>query len=317
MALVEQVIGQNGIITIDKIGQAVDLLREFEPMALQLSPEGYYLCYSGGKDSDVLLSVAIEAGVKFAANYNITGIDPKESVIHIKETRERLKGLGIKLHMNPPTRFTTGPFKGLYKNMWRLIIHKMMPPTRLIRYCCSELKEHGGEGQLCLTGVRWEESKQRSKRKPMEVVTKKKDDKKLFNDNGKERRQFENCMQKGKRVINPIVSLTDKDVWQYLKGNECSYCNLYDNGKVRIGCIGCPIIGTHVEEDYKRYPKIRKRYVDTYDLMLERMNSIAPDKPRTWKTGEDVMQWQIYASDKEQKQVIERQVDIMDWLKKE
>lgn len=89
MALVEQVIGQNGIVTINKIGQAIDLLREFEPMALQLNPiGGYYLCYSGGKDSDVLLNVAIEAGVKFEANYNITGIDPREAVIHIKDTRK-------------------------------------------------------------------------------------------------------------------------------------------------------------------------------------------------------------------------------------
>lgn len=312
MALVEQVIGQNGIETISKIDKSIDLLKEFEPMATLLNPEGYYLCYSGGKDSDVLLNIAIEAGVKFTANYNVTGIDPKEAVIHIKQVREWLKTKGIKLYMHSPDRFTTGPFTGLYKNMWRLIIHKMMPPTRLIRYCCSELKERGGANSLCLTGVRWAESTQRKGRKPLEVVTKKKQDKKLFNDNTEERRQFENCMQKGKRVLNPVIHLEDKEVWEYLKSRKCSYCNLYDQGEKRIGCIGCP--GSNAEKALNIYPHIKQKYIETYDFMLERMKKECPDKPRTWKTGQDVLEWQIHGSDKEQQKVIERQIEIMDWL---
>ena len=27
------------------------------------------------------------------------------------------------------------------ESMWQLIVRKKIPPTRLIRYCCSELKE--------------------------------------------------------------------------------------------------------------------------------------------------------------------------------
>ena len=45
--------------------------------------------------------------------------------------------------------------------MWNLIPRKLMPPTRLARYCCEELKESGGEGRMTLTGVRWAESKNR------------------------------------------------------------------------------------------------------------------------------------------------------------
>lgn len=33
-----------------------------------------------------------------------------------------------------------------------------MPPTRLVRYCCSELKERDGQGRVKITGVRWAES---------------------------------------------------------------------------------------------------------------------------------------------------------------
>lgn len=227
MALVENIITEKGIIERDKVKASIDLLREFEPMALELDPyDGYYLTYSGGKDSDTNLEICLESRVKFTANYNITTVDPSECIKHIKKVRERLKGLGIKLNMHSPDIFTTGPFKGLRKNMWRLIVHKKMPPTRRCRYCCSELKEKGGKGKLCITGVRWEESTQRKNRKPLEVVTPKKKDKKLFNDNDKDRRLFENCMQKGKRVINPIINYSDCDVWEFLKDNKVDYCKL-------------------------------------------------------------------------------------------
>jgi phosphoadenosine phosphosulfate reductase len=160
---------------VDKIKKSIDLLREFEPMALSLHSDGYYLLYSGGKDSDATLEIAIKAGVKFTAHYQVTGIDPTELVVHVKETRERLASIGgIKLEMHPPEIFTTGPYKGLRKNMWRLIVHKTMPPTRICRYCCDHLKERGGKGRLCLTGVRWHESTKRKGRRPLEIVTSKK-----------------------------------------------------------------------------------------------------------------------------------------------
>ena len=36
-----------------------------------------------------------------------------------------------------------------------------MPPLRIMRFCCSELKEQGGKGRLKITGVRAAESKNR------------------------------------------------------------------------------------------------------------------------------------------------------------
>jgi phosphoadenosine phosphosulfate reductase len=46
--------------------------------------------------------------------------------------------------------------------MWNLIPKKGMPPLRIMRYCCSELKEQGGKGRLKITGVRAAESKNRA-----------------------------------------------------------------------------------------------------------------------------------------------------------
>ena len=45
-----------------------------------------------------------------------------------------------------------------------------MPPTRWMRYCCSELKEGGAKGRWIATGVRWAESVKRKSRGALEVL---------------------------------------------------------------------------------------------------------------------------------------------------
>ncbi len=218
----------------DKVAIAIDRLQAFEP------PEGYYLAFSGGKDSQCIYHLAIEAGVKFDAHYNVTGIDHPELVYFMRRNYSSVK-------------------RDMYeKSMFKLIEEKGLP-TRLKRFCCSELKERGGEGRICITGVRWAESNARRNRRPFEIVTTKKQDKKLFDDNDEDRRLFENCMQKGKRVVNPIIDWEDADVWEYLKSRNIEYCKLYDEGYRRLGCIGCPMSSNRVEE-LERYPKFRDNY---------------------------------------------------------
>lgn len=44
----------------------------------------YYLAYSGGKDSDVILALAKMAGVKFEAVHNLTTVDAPETIYHVR-----------------------------------------------------------------------------------------------------------------------------------------------------------------------------------------------------------------------------------------
>ena len=131
----------------DKVKDALDMLREFEP------EDGYYLAYSGGKDSTVLLDLARRSGVKFDAHYNLTTVDPPELVYFIR---------------TQPDVIIESPGK----TMWELIVEKRMPPTRHVRYCCEVLKERGGVDRRTLTGVRRAESSRRSKRQQVERCTK-------------------------------------------------------------------------------------------------------------------------------------------------
>ena len=59
-----------------KIEYSIELLRKSEKMAIRLDHEnGFYLAFSGGKDSQALYHIALMAGVKFKAHMNLTSID--------------------------------------------------------------------------------------------------------------------------------------------------------------------------------------------------------------------------------------------------
>ena len=141
--LTEQRITENGIQTIDKVDIAIARIREFEP------EEGYYVAFSGGKDSVVILDLVKRARVKFDAHYNLTTVDPPELVKFIKTFPD------VERH-HPE------------KTMWQLIVENGMPPLRQMRYCCRILKERGGEGRFVITGVRAAESNKRAGRKMVE-----------------------------------------------------------------------------------------------------------------------------------------------------
>lgn len=69
-----------------KLDYSIDLLRKAERMALRLDPEnGFWLAFSGGKDSQALYHVARLAGVRFKAHMNLTSVDPPEVIRFVKE----------------------------------------------------------------------------------------------------------------------------------------------------------------------------------------------------------------------------------------
>lgn len=131
----------------DKVKASVERLKAFEPK----DGEGYYLAFSGGKDSVVCKALMDMAGVKYDAHYRVTSVDPPELVQFIRDRHPDVK------------REIPRDKDGKPITMWTLIPKKLMPPTRLVRYCCAYLKESGGDGRLTVTGVRWAESINRRK----------------------------------------------------------------------------------------------------------------------------------------------------------
>ena len=69
----------------NKVKKSIERLKAFEP------PEGYYLAFSGGKDSVVCKALLEMAGCKNDATYRVTSVDPPELVRFIKEQHPDVK----------------------------------------------------------------------------------------------------------------------------------------------------------------------------------------------------------------------------------
>lgn len=270
---------------------AIERLRCASGMSLRLFKLPLLIAYSGGKDSDVLLRLAEKSGIPFEVLHSLTTADAPETVYHVRDTFRRLEEKGIKCdvdkHINPDGTRTT---------MWNLIPRKLIPPTRLVRYCCSELKEGGGRGRFIATGVRWAESSARKKnRGSLEVIAPGKRQQSLIlaNDNDESRMLFENCQLKGERVVNPIIDWQEQDVIDYCEAEKIPMNPLYACGWKRVGCIGCPMAGKHRYDEFARYPKYQQLYISAFDRMLaERKRRGKLEGGMRWgKTGVDVFHW--------------------------
>lgn len=272
----------------DKVDIAVKRLREAAEMSQALYDKPLLVTYSGGKDSDTVLRLAQIAKIPFEVQHSHTTADAPETVYHVRDKFRELELAGIKCEID----YHTQP-DGTRTTMWNLIPRKLIPPTRLVRYCCDELKEGGGKDRMITTGVRWDESTARKSRGVLEIISKRRK-KSIFlnNDNDEDRRLFETCTMKGKRVSNPIIDWETNDVMDFLTGEKVKLCSLYSEGWKRVGCIGCPMAGKHRYAEFARYPTYKKAYIRAFDKMMEmrRLRGM-PRGVEMDETGVDVFHW--------------------------
>ena len=223
--------------------KAIERIKTASKMSLHHYGQPLVCTYSGGKDSDVMLELFKRSGIKFEVQHSHTTADAPQTVYHIRKMFRQLELQGVKASIDYHKQTD-----GNRITMWNLIPKKLLPPTRIMRYCCSVLKESGCANRMIATGVRWAESTGRKDREAFEVIASQKknairisDEKMLLTDNEDTRRLFEKCELKAKTVVNPIIDWTDDEVWDFYN-HECKKHNeLYKMGFCRVGCIGCPL----------------------------------------------------------------------------
>ena len=283
-------LGQLNIFGKTKLEATLERIKTFEPK------DGYYLAFSGGKDSQCIYHLCKMAGVKFDAHYRVTSVDPPELVQFIKE------------YYPDVSREIPRDKEGNAITMWNLIPKRRLPPTRIARYCCSTLKESGGTGRCTMTGVRWSESVNRSKNQGGVTIMSR--SKKLRDtlqeeeidyretdrsgvvlnlDNDQARRGVEICYRTHKTLVNPIIDWDESDVWEFLNDvAKVPHCRLYDEGFKRLGCIGCPMGGGKGQmKAFERWPTYKRAYIRAFEKMLH-----SSDKGYdNWKNGDEVMEW--------------------------
>lgn len=224
-----------------KIETSIATIQRAAKLAQNYTGKPLVVAFSGGKDSQTVYHLAEAAGVDFEAVYSATTIDPPEVVRFIKQ------------HY-PMVRFHVPKM-----SFWKLVEYTRMLPNRYMRYCCSVLKEATSPGRVTLTGVRREESAKRAKRQILDINKKPRQ----FDEFERNDKIDVQCFGTGKEkiTVNPILDWTETDVWQYLNSVvNVPHCELYDQGRRRVGCLFCPMKSRNeVVDDMKRYPHQFKR----------------------------------------------------------
>lgn len=209
-----------------KVERAVKLIQSAGKVAKEHG-QPLEICYSGGKDSDVILELAKMAGVDFRAIYKNTTIDPPGTIAHVKAN-------GVEI-LQPKMTFAQ-------------LMAKKGFPSRTARFCCSVLKEYKVL-DYAVIGVRRDESRARAERyKEPEAC-------RVYN-------AKEKCRQ-----FMPLLDWTGSDVADFIteRGIKCHRLYYDEDGTFhperRLGCMGCPIASRRKRViQLKEYPNMIKMY---------------------------------------------------------
>lgn len=172
-----------------KIDRAIRLLQ-----SVQKRYDGEIeIAYSGGKDSDVILQLAKEAGIRYRAIYKNTTIDPPGTWGHVRE-------MGVEILRAKASFFHLVAQKGF--------------PSRFSRFCCEKLKEYKVLDKSVI-GVRKAESRKRNER---------------YNEPTQCRYYGAKTEKNHVELIYPILEWTDEDVHDFIIDRKLKLAPIYYNG---------------------------------------------------------------------------------------
>ncbi len=289
----------------EKMRHSVELLRKAERLAKFYDREdGFYLAFSGGKDSQALIHIAQLAGVQYRAHFSPTSVDPPPVIRFIR------------------THYPEVVFKKVEKSIYAVAVEKGILPTQNVRWCCKEFKESAGAGKVTLIGIRKAESTRRAKRNEVEIDSRKfsgtlegldeyrrkkrksRGNPSVANPEALESESVAGCISgKESLLVSPILYWTEKDVWEFLNNVvKVPHCELYDNGIRRIGCICCPMASTRQRrKEIVLYPHVKRRWIDA--IMKIRMGGVFKEEPTcksdhrngAWIADADPSRWGGYS----------------------
>lgn len=224
------------------------------------------ICYSGGKDSDVILELAKMAGIPYRAIYKSTTIDPTGTIAHAKE-------MGAEVVRPKMTFFQ--------------LVSKRGFPSRFARFCCSELKEY----KICdraIQGIRRSESRKRAE---------------IYKE--PEMCRVYSAKEKVK-VYLPILEWTDQDVEEFIKERNIKCHPLYyRDGQFdvtkRLGCMGCPIQSRKKRiQVFKDNPKYLKAWLKAGNKFYSSDKYQNGKSKYKFKDAFEAMGYQLYCDNMEQ-----------------
>lgn len=145
------------------------------------------------------------------------------------------------------------------------------------RWCCKLFKENTSASMLKIIAVRAAESNRRARQ--WSLIT-------------KIRRQEQ-------WAICPALHFSDAEVWEVIRTEGMPYCELYDQGFNRLGCIGCPMASpAELRRQLEMFPGYEKQYRRAFaGLWEKRAGTISPKTGREWfgsrkfRNSDDLFAW--------------------------
>lgn len=208
-----------------KIERAIKLIQSAGKIAKEHG-QPLEICYSGGKDSDVILELAKMSGVEYMAIYKNTTIDPPYTIKHVREKSVKI--------MRPK------------ENFYQLMCRKGFPSGK-VRFCCGDLKEYKIL-DYAVEGIRKDESKKREERyqEPEQC--------RIYS-NGDVRKYYPILDWSEKDVAEFVRE----------KHIQCHPLYYDKKGAFhperRLGCICCPLKSKRKRiADFRKYPNMVKLY---------------------------------------------------------
>lgn len=226
-----------------KVDRAIKLIVSAYNKAKQNGSE-LEVCYSGGKDSDVILELAKMSKVPYRAIYKSTSIDPAGTIKHARD-------MGAEI-MRPKENFFALVEKNGFPNMFR-------------RHCCRFLKEYKILDYAVL-GIRKEESRKRNERYNEPEMCR------VYSTGGRTRQYF------------PILDWTSRDVADFVEERGIKCHSLYYDEKGafhperRLGCMCCPMTDKKRIAEFLEHPNMVKAYIRAGKKFLEEHPDSKPAK---------------------------------------
>lgn len=242
-----------------------------------------YVSFSGGKDSTVLLhkvrslypdvpGVFVDTGLeypeirRFVKTFeNIVWVKPKMSFQEVINrygypviSKDQSCAISRYRNTEDPVqkhrRLNGWPNgkKGMISQKWQYLIKA---PFLISDECCSVMKKNPLDrymkesGRYPMTGMMAEESHNR-------------------------RRQYFqqgcNAFDNKKPISWPMAFWTEKDIWEYFRKHEIPYCEIYDTGVTRTGCMFC-MFGVHKEGDVNRFHRMKETHPKQWEFCIYKL----------------------------------------------
>jgi len=103
------------------------------------------------------------------------------------------------------------------------------------------------------------------------------------------------------QAINPLIHWPDDVLWKFIRGAGLAYCSLYDEGFVRLGCVGCPMARDRVRlAEFARWPRFEARWKYVCRRTWERRSGTTQSNGRPWfgdryfSGWEEMWEWWVH-----------------------